>query len=134
VTALQDFIGRFGLKDVLLTGHTTFPELLAYYRAADVYLSMSEHEGFGVPLLEAFTQMIPVVAYVAGAVEETMNGGGILMRSKDFAGTAALIDKLASDAAFRDRIVAGQLEALKAYARPHVARILLQHVAGVLSQ
>lgn len=134
VAALQDFIGRHGLKDVLLTGHTTFPELLAYYRAADVYLSQSEHEGFGVPLLEAFQQKIPVVAFAAGAVEETMNGGGILLRRKDFAGTAALIDKIASDAAFRSRIVAGQLEALRKYDRPQVARILLDHVAGVLGR
>lgn len=128
VAALQDFIGRFGLKDVHLTGHTTFPELLAYYRAADVYLSMSEHEGFGVPLLEAFYQKIPVVAYAAGAVEETMNGGGILLRRKDFAGTAALIDRLIADAPLRERIVAGQLEALRKYARPNVTRILLEHI------
>ncbi|MDD8027677.1 MAG: glycosyltransferase family 4 protein [Acidobacteriota bacterium] len=131
LAALQDYVDRHGLKDVHLTGHTTFPELLAYYRAADVYLSMSEHEGFGVPLLEAFYQKIPVIALAAGAVEETMNGGGILLRRKDIAGTAALIDRLATDPALRERIVAGQLEALKKYARPNVARVLLDHVARV---
>lgn len=131
LAALQDFVGRNGLKDVLFTGHTTFPELLAYYRAADVYLSMSEHEGFGVPLLEAFYQKIPVAAYAAGAVEETMNGGGILLRRKDHLGTAALIDRLARDAALRDKIIAGQLRALDKYARPNVARILLDHVDKV---
>ncbi len=131
LAALQEFVGRHGLKDVLFTGHTTFPELLAYYRAADVYLSMSEHEGFGVPLLEAFYQKIPVVAYAAGAVEETMNGGGILLRRKDYLGAAALIDRLAGDAALKARIVAGQLKALEKYARPRVARVLLDHVAKV---
>ena len=62
LAALQDLIGRLGLQDVHLTGHIDFPSSLAYYRLADVYLSLSEHEGFGVPLLEAFHKKIPVVA------------------------------------------------------------------------
>jgi glycosyltransferase involved in cell wall biosynthesis len=89
---------------------------------------MSEHEGFGVPILEAFYNRIPVVGYAAGAVEETMNGGGVVLRAKDFLRTAALIDAIQRDAGLRDRIVAGQLEALKAFSRENVSRILLDLV------
>jgi L-malate glycosyltransferase len=126
--ALQEWIGRLRLTDVHFSGHTGFPELLSYYRSAQVFLSMSEHEGFGVPLLEAFYQKIPVVAYAAGAVEETMNGGGILLKKKDFAGAAAVIDRLVRDTEFRGKIVAGQTRALEKYSRENVGRILLEHV------
>ena len=131
MAALQGLILRLRLTDVHFAGHTGFPELLAYYRSASVFLSMSEHEGFGVPLLEAFYQKIPVVAYAAGAVEETMNGGGILLREKDFAGTAALIDRLVRDADFRGRLTAGQTRALAKYSRENVGRILLEHIDRV---
>jgi glycosyltransferase involved in cell wall biosynthesis len=131
LAGLQELIGRLRLTDVHLTGHTEFPELLACYRRADVYLSLSEHEGFGVPLLEAFKTKVPVIGFAAGAVEETMNGGGIVLRRKDPLRTAALIDAVCRDRALRERLVAGQLAALDRYSRESVSRVLLEHVAAV---
>ena len=108
-----------------------FDELVTYYRLARCYLSLSAHEGFGVPLLEAFHMKVPVVALAAGAVEETMNGGGVLLRERDLLRTAALIDGLEKDAGLRRKIVDGQLKALAKYDRANVTRILLDHVARV---
>ena len=54
-------------------------ELVAYYRVADVFLCMSEHEGFCAPLLEAYEMGVPVIAYDTGAVSEKLGGGGILL-------------------------------------------------------
>jgi glycosyltransferase involved in cell wall biosynthesis len=125
LTGLHELIGRLRLSDVHFSGHASFAELLAYYRAAVVFLSLSEHEGFGVPLLEAFHLKIPVVAYAAGAVEETMNGGGVLLRIKDFNGTAALVDRIVRDGDLRRRLIEGQTRALEKYARANVSRILL---------
>ncbi len=129
--ALMDLIQRLAVTDVHLTGHLEFPELVAFYRLADVYLSMSEHEGFGVPLLEAFHLGKPVIAFAAGAVEETMNGGGLLVRRKDFLGTAALVDALVRDSDLRAAVVAGERRALEAYRTENVARILMDHIAKV---
>ncbi len=129
--ALVDLVARLGVPGVHFTGHIEFDQLVAYYRMARVYLSMSEHEGFGVPLLEAFHLRLPVVAFAAGAVEETMNGGGVLLRDKSPAKTAALLDALVRDAALRETVVAGQLRALEKYRRENVARILLGHVDAV---
>jgi glycosyltransferase involved in cell wall biosynthesis len=129
--SLEDLVGRLALPDVHITGHVDFDELVTYYRLARCYLSFSAHEGFGVPLLEAFHMKVPVIALAAGAVEETMNGGGILLRRGDFLRTAALIDRLEKDAALRRRVVDGQLKALEKYDRENVARILLGHVAKV---
>jgi glycosyltransferase involved in cell wall biosynthesis len=125
LAGLQELILKLGLTDVHLSGHIEFPELLAFYRVADVYLSLSEHEGFGVPLLESFYQKIPVIGFDAGAVAETMNGGGVLLKEKDFLKTAALIDVIERDPALRQRLIDGQLAALEKFSRANVSRTLI---------
>jgi glycosyltransferase involved in cell wall biosynthesis len=130
-SALCGLVDTLEVKDVYFTGHIDFPELAAFFKIADVYLSMSEHEGFGVPLLEAFYSRIPVVAFAAGAVEETMNGGGLLLREKDIFKTAAVLNKLEKDKSFRDSIIEYQLKALEKYKRENVSRILLKHIEKV---
>lgn len=128
---LFELVEKLGLSNVHFTGHVEFAELRAYYEVASVYLSLSEHEGFGVPILEAFYQRIPVIGFAAGALEETMNGGGILLRKKDFLRTAALIDLLLTNAALREAVVRGELRALEKFSRENVRRILLEHIEGL---
>jgi L-malate glycosyltransferase len=132
--ALMDLVSELGLADVHFTGHVEFSELVSYYRLARVYLSFSEHEGFGVPLLVAFHMRLPVLGFAAGAVEETMNGGGILLRRKDHSGTAAMIDRLEKDPGLRKTVVDGELRALEKYEPARVSRILLEHVERVASR
>ena len=131
LAGLQALIAELRVTNVHLTGHVEFPELLAYYRMADYYLSLSEHEGFGVPLLEAFHLGIPVLAFAAGAVEETMNGGGLVLRQKDFLRTAGLIDEIERRPELRTKLIEGQKKALKPYLRENVSRVLLAQVAKV---
>ncbi len=128
LAALQELVGKLELSDVHFTGRVDFAELLAFFRLADVYVSMSEHEGFGVPLVESFYLELPVVAYAAGAVEETLNGGGILVREKDFARIAALLDGLNKDESFKKKIVSSQKTALSKYGGENVSRILIDHI------
>ncbi|MEN8153028.1 MAG: glycosyltransferase family 4 protein [Acidobacteriota bacterium] len=84
-------------SDLVFTGHIPFNELLSVYRAGDVFLSMSEHEGFCLPLIESSFFNIPVVAYNAGAVKETLGGSGIVMEKKDFKKIAFLLEKVLND-------------------------------------
>jgi glycosyltransferase involved in cell wall biosynthesis len=130
-SGLLELAGKLSLKDVHFPGHTDFSELRAFYEAADVYLSLSEHEGFGVPLLEAFYKKIPVIGFGAGAVEETMNGGGVLLVEKDLFRVAALIDTLMNNGELRKRIIDGQTRALEKFSRENVGRILLRHIEEV---
>lgn len=132
LAALNGLVQELALSDVHFSGRVDFAELLACFQLADVYLSMSEHEGFGVPIVESFYLGIPVVAYAAGAVEETMNGGGILVREKDFPRIAALLDKLSKDDLFREKIILSQKKALEKYSREKVSTILLDHVQKVV--
>lgn len=134
LAALKALLAELELSDVHFPGRVDFAELLACFRSADVYLSMSEHEGFGVPLIEAFYLGLPVVAYAAGAVEETMNGGGILLRKKDFARTAILLDKLHRDDSFRNDVIASQKKALEKFSEDNVSRILLDHIQKVAKE
>ncbi|MBN2409223.1 MAG: glycosyltransferase family 4 protein [Candidatus Aminicenantes bacterium] len=129
--SLLALVDRLAVKDVHFTGHVDFGELLAYFDLADVYLSLSEHEGFGVPILEAFSKRIPVIGFDAGAVAETMNGGGVLVRDKDFFKIAALIDVLVRDRGLRQAVIRGQLRAGERYSRETVARVLRQHIEEV---
>jgi glycosyltransferase involved in cell wall biosynthesis len=130
--SLLALVDRLRTKDVHFSGHVTFGELLAYFELADIYLSLSEHEGFGVPILEAFYRKIPVIGFDAGAVGETMNGGGVLIREKDSFRIAALIDGLVRDEGVRRGIIQGQLKALERYSRENVARILGEHIQEVI--
>ena len=61
-------------------GHVSDEELVAFYEVADLFLCASEHEGFCVPLVEAFYKQVPVLAYAATAVPSTMDGAGVLYR------------------------------------------------------
>ena len=114
--ALQAYIRELGLeKSVLFPGHIRFSEILAYYRTADAFICMSEHEGFCVPLVEAMYFGVPIVAYRSTAVTDTLGQGGLLLDSKDPSIAAAAIDRMMKDKKLRRWIRNGQAEALKRF-------------------
>ncbi|PJZ69957.1 glycosyl transferase [Leptospira perolatii] len=61
----------------------TEKEIERFWEEMDAYVSMSEHEGFGIPLVEALARDIPVFAYSCTAVAETLKGAGFLFQRKD---------------------------------------------------
>lgn len=80
--------------------------LTAYYQRADVFVSASDHEGFGVPLLEAMYHRVPIVAYAAAAVPETLSGGaGLLLDEKRPAVLAAAVNRVCTDGELREQLV-----------------------------
>jgi len=113
--ALQGMISDLALNDVLFTGHIHQDELVACYRSADLFLCMSEHEGFCVPVLEAFHCGIPVIALHAAAVPQTMEGGGLVVTGHDPDGIAELGALCLEDESFRRRVLDSQDRALKTY-------------------
>jgi glycosyltransferase involved in cell wall biosynthesis len=113
LATLHQLIASLGTPDVHFTGHISNEELAAYYSIADLFLCASAHEGFCVPLIEAFDRRIPVVAYARTAVPATMDGGGVLFDTEDPAVVATLIDVVLSDAALHDRILGAQDRALE---------------------
>ena len=111
------------------TGPVPNADLAAFYRYSSVYVSLSEHEGFCVPLLEAMAAGVPVLAYGAAAVPETMSGAGIVFTPKDLEYAAELMGRLTYDDRLRADIIAGQYARLAAFstARLHA------HLDGMLA-
>jgi L-malate glycosyltransferase len=92
----------------LFTGPVPDAELAAYYRTAHVYISLSEHEGFCVPLLEAMAADVPVMAYASTAVPDTLGGAGVQFAPKDLEYAAELLGELAYNDTLRTDVIAGQ--------------------------
>ena len=97
----------------LFAGPVPDAELATYYRHADAYVSLSEHEGFCVPLIEAMTADVPVLAYAAGAVPETLGGAGVCFAPKDLEYAAELLGRLVYDGDLRAAVVAGRRRRLR---------------------
>ncbi|MHB8418514.1 MAG: glycosyltransferase family 4 protein [Myxococcales bacterium] len=95
-------------KSVRFLGAVSQHELCACYRAAHLFVSMSEHEGFGLPLVEAMAAGVPVVAFDAGSVREALGGAGALFAPKSFEHVAALCEILLDDPLRRRRVIDAQ--------------------------
>ncbi|HVH58325.1 MAG TPA: glycosyltransferase [Vicinamibacterales bacterium] len=121
---LQGLIARLGTPDVHFLGHVRNEELSALYDVADLFLCASEHEGFCVPLVEAFYKRVPVLAYAATAVPATMDGAGILYETKDPEYVARLMEAVLDVPQISDSIVDSQDAALD--------RLLAKDFAGTL--
>lgn len=97
-------------------GPASDAELSAYYRNAHAYVSLSEHEGFCVPLVEAMATDVPVLAFAAGAVPETLGGAGVTFSPKDLEVAAELLGGLVYDQPLRTAVINGQRARLAAFA------------------
>ena len=95
--------GRF-----IFTGPVPDVDLATYYRTASVYISLSEHEGFCVPLLEAMAADVPVLAYGTTAGPDTLGGAGVQFAPKDLEYAAELLGELAYNDTLRQQVIAGQ--------------------------
>lgn len=102
---LKKYVKLIGTKDVIFTGSVSFAEIIAYYRVADIFLCMSEHEGFCVPLIEAMMFDVPVVAYAAAAVGDTMKQAGVLMHNKEPDAWGKVIKRIFNEENVRGKIL-----------------------------
>lgn len=116
---------------VVFAGAVSDDELAEAYREADVFLCLSDHEGFCVPLLEAFDADLPVVAYRAGAVPETLGEGGLLLPSKEPSLVAETVLAVIADGSLRARMVAAGRERLRHFAADATGQRLLAFAAEV---
>jgi glycosyltransferase involved in cell wall biosynthesis len=125
--ACRKLIAELGLSDsVFMHGGVSDAELGAYFRIADALVSMSEHEGVGIPLLEAMYHRVPVVAFAAAAVPETVGDAGILLPRKLPALVAAAIHRVVSDVPLRNELVRRGLARLELFTLQKNRELLLE--------
>ena len=108
----------------VFTGPVPDEELAVYYRHAAVYISLSEHEGFCVPLLEAMAADVPVLAYAAAAVPDTLGGAGVQFAPKNLEYAAELLGALTFDDDLRAQVIAGQRRRLADFGDARITRDL----------
>lgn len=116
-TAVTEFVKALGLQGAVdFAGSVSDGERSAHYATADVFVCLSEHEGFCVPLLEAFGHDLPVVAFDSSAVPETLGDGGVLLGEKDPAIVAATVHRVVTDEPLRRQLTAAGRERLQHFA------------------
>jgi len=117
--ALAETLGLAGA--VRFAGAVSLAQLVGYYKAASCFVSLSEHEGFGVPLLESMYMGAPVVALDAAAVGETVGGAAVLLPQKDLAQTAEACALVNEDLGWRASLIDAGHARVKAFDPERIA-------------
>jgi glycosyltransferase involved in cell wall biosynthesis len=121
---LRELVDRLAVPDVHFSGHVSLAALMAYYRRADCYLCLSEHEGFCVPLVESMHFGIPIVAYAAAGVPGTLGSGGLLLKSKEPQRVAEAVARVLGDPDLAEGLRAAGRRRLERFAPGRVAQDL----------
>ena len=123
--ALEKLTNSLDLADVItLTGWVSDDELEREYQRASVFCTLSDHEGFGVPILEAMAYGLPIVAYDNTAVGETVGDAGLLLSSKEPAVVASALDRVLSDTSLSGRLSRSGRQRSKLFSGERVAEAL----------
>ncbi|MCX9081136.1 MAG: glycosyltransferase [Candidatus Methanoperedens sp.] len=129
---LEQLVKRLNLNNVYITGQVNFKELLAYYKLADIFISMSEHEGFCVPLLESMYFGIPIVAYNSTAIPYTLDHSGLLFNEKRYDEVGELVNILLKSQKLKNKIIQKQKARLKEFDESKITRILRGYIEQVI--
>lgn len=130
---LVRLVKHLQLEDVYITGHIPFDHILAYYTSADLFLCMSEHEGFCVPLVEAMHFRIPIIAYNSSAIEETLGHAGFLTLDKDYQAIAELIHLVISNEHLQQKLKLNQTERLQHFSKQNTEKIFAEQISALLN-
>ena len=131
---LKKYVEEIGVEDVIFTGHIKFDEILAFYKVADVFLCMSEHEGFCVPLVEAMMFQVPIIAYNSTAIPSTLGGSGFMIDDKDPVFVASCIDRVVSDKKLQDDLIQKQNERLEDFKYEHIAEQFKNYINAFIDR
>lgn len=135
VKEIENLAIELGIHDcVFLTGKVTEEDLKAYYEISSVFLCMSEHEGFGVPLLEAMKLNKPVIAYSSSAIPETMGKSGCLVTEKNFDFIGSLINEIITDENLYSRIVEHQRRRIAKLENADTEKLLLKAINNIINK
>ena len=130
---LQGYVQQLGVKHVVFTGHIPFDEILAYYHLADLFLCMSEHEGFCIPLVEAMYFQIPVIARAGTGVTGTLGDGGILLEGKNPLETAGLIHYVLEHPRVREALTESGSRRLEDFATERMEQLFMNYLNAFMA-
>jgi glycosyltransferase involved in cell wall biosynthesis len=131
---LRALAHTLGVAGAVQMGPATEDELTGHYARAHVFVSLSQHEGFCVPLIEAMNANLPIVALARAAVTDTMGQAGVLLASAHPALVAEAVNAVITHPPLREQVLAAQRERAQAFAQPVVeaqAKAVLQRLAAL---
>ena len=131
---LEELVKRLQLDDVIFTGGVPQDELKAYFSLANLFLCMSEHEGFCVPLVEAMYLDVPILSYSSSAIPETLGDSGVLVNNKDYPKIAALINEILNDDDVIKSIVAKQRRRVEDFRPEKVEKMLKNYIEEIIGE
>jgi glycosyltransferase involved in cell wall biosynthesis len=119
-------------EEINFTGHIPDEEMFALYKASDVFLSLSEHEGFGLPFVESMIFDLPIIAYKSTAVPYTVGDSGVLINDNESVDKIGeLVHLVAYDEALRKTILKSQRKQLEKYRSADLGKFLLESFGGL---
>lgn len=127
-------IKELGLNNVHFARSVPQPQLNAFYKTASMFLCMSEHEGFCIPVIESMLHSVPVMAFAAAAVPETMDNAGVLFLKKDYKMIAEMMGQLVHNTELRSAIIKGQLDRVKRYKQLSIEDKLQNYLEPLLNK
>jgi glycosyltransferase involved in cell wall biosynthesis len=136
---LERYIDALDLGDaVTITGALPQAALVSYFRHADVFVCLSEHEGFCIPLLESMWHEVPIVAMASSAVPETLGGAGLVLPSHQGgqpqpAVVAAAVHKVLTNDQLRAKLVEAGRNRVADFALDKTSARFAEAVASVLN-
>jgi len=102
---IRGMISELGLSGrVVITGEVSKAELKSFYLVAQCFLTASEHEGFCVPLVEAMSMKVPIVAFGSSAIPETAGGAGVILHSNSPDSIARTVYSILKNDGMRDEL------------------------------
>ena len=132
--AVAELAGALGMGDAVeLAGSVTPDDLAARYRAADVFVCLSDHEGFCFPLLEAMHHGVPVVAFDAGAVADTARSAAVVLADKAPAVVATAVHRVVTDRTLRAAVVEAGRARLATFDLEKTKTRYVDTIAGVIA-
>jgi glycosyltransferase involved in cell wall biosynthesis len=132
VQALGDFVEELGLADqVFVHGEVTQGALASHFASADVFVSLSVHEGFGIPLIEAMAAGLPVVALGRGAVPGTVGAAALVLDRSEPLLVAAAVDRILGDDGLRSRLISAGRARAGEFSLERCAELAISAIATV---
>lgn len=130
---LRNLAKKLGLEESIhFLGHVSSKELLAFYKLADIFICMSEHEGFCVPLLESMYFGIPIMAFNSSAIPYTLDKSGVLINKKCYIEIAEMANIVIEDTKLRSKIVNSQNIRLNYFTKDNVIPIFKRYIEEVI--
>ncbi|MBP7738456.1 MAG: glycosyltransferase [Spirochaetes bacterium] len=131
---IADMIAQYGLTDIIkIHNYVSFEDLYSYYKSSDLFLLMSEHEGFCVPIIESQYNGLPVIAWNTSVISDTLGQGQVAIDELDYGLFAGAIRRVATDTNLRGALIGNGINNYRNYENDRIGPQLVEMIEDIRS-